>query len=640
MIRNFRPIGAFAAALLIAGPLAAQRVDDNSIAQAADAFGININGENLGLYDPGNVRGFSPTAAGNIRLDGLYFDKTSNLTGRLVGGYRIFVGGSVLGHPFPAPSGIADYTIRKPDHTILSVDADVDSFGGRFFEADGQWRDALPNFGIAGGIGLYRYDQWYGGASHVTSTALTARWRPSASFEIIPFWSRIGDKGDEAQPTILLDGATTIPVLDDPHRFTGQHWAKTHEISYNDGVIANAVLGAWRVRGGLFRSVDHIPISYTPILIDHGSEDAADRSMVAERDHSTSATSGQIQASRLFQDGPRQHQLLIAVWARDRHRSYGATDSADLGPGPLDAPAFVAPPHFDFAQATRDHVRQLTVGLTYQGSWKGVGELDLGVEKSRYRKTVTPPTGALPTSRDAPWLFNASASLQLSRTVSLYSGISRGMEESDVAPSVAINRDEAPPAIRTRQIDAGLRWALAPHMTLIAGAFRIDKPYYGLDANRYFRRLGQIRHQGGELSVSGSPIDGLSIVGGAVLLDAAVSGADVASGAVGRRPVGSTPLTVLASADYRLPMWRAFSFDVNFERDSRRVLSVDDRQHLPVNGQLDLGLRYRFKLLGKPSVLRIQGLNVTNHPAWDVVGSDALAVHQPRQISAKLTTDI
>jgi len=142
------------------------------------------------------------------------------------------------------------------------------------------------------------------------------------------------------------------------------------------------------------------------------------------------------------------------------------------------------------------------------------------------------------------------------------------------------------------------------------------------------------------LSLSGSPIDGLSIVGGAVLLDAAVSGADVASGAVGRRPVGSTPLTILASADYRLPMWRAFSIDASFERDSRRVLSVDGTQHLPVYGQLDLGMRYRFKLLGKPTVLRVQGFNVANNPAWDVVGSNALTVHQPRQISAKLTTDI
>jgi len=640
MIYIFRPIGALAAALLVSGVAGAQRVDDNSIAQAADAFGININGENLGLYGPGDVRGFSPTAAGNVRLDGLYFDKVSNITSRLVGGYRIFVGGSVLGHPFPAPSGIADFTVRKPDNNVLSADVDLDGFGGRFLEVDGQWRDALPNLGLAGGLGLYRYDQWYGGTSHVVSSALTARWRPDASIEIIPFWSRIDDKDDEAQPTILLDGTSSLPILDHPHRFTGQHWAKAHELSFNDGLIANAALGLWRVRAGLFRSVDHIPINYTPILIDQGDADAVARSMVVERDHSAAATSGQVQASRLFKDGPRQHQLMVAAWARDRHRSYGATDSADLGPGPLDAPAFVARPDFDFAQATRDHVRQLTFGLAYQGSWKGVGELDLGLEKSRYRKTVTSPTGVLPTSRDAPWLFNASAALQISKAVSLYSGVSRGLEESDVAPSVAVNRNEAPPAIRTRQIDAGARWVLAPHMTLIAGAFRIDKPYYGLDASRYFRRLGKIRHQGGELSLSGSPIEGLSVVGGAVLLDAVVSGAEVASGRVGRRPVGSTPLTVIASADYRLPMWRAFSVDANFERDGRRVLSVDDTRHLPAYGQLDLGMRYRFKLLGKPAVLRVQGLNVTNRAEWDVVGSNALTVRQPRQFYAKLTTDI
>ena len=71
-----------------------------------------------------------------------------------------------------------------------------------------------------------------------------------------------------------------------------------------------------------------------------------------------------------------------------------------------------------------------------------------------------------------------------------------------------------------------------------------------------------------------------------------------------------------------------------------RVLSVDDTRHLPAYGQLDLGMRYRFKLLGKPAVLRVQGLNVTNRAEWDVVGSNALTVHQPRQFYAKLTTDI
>ena len=639
MFNTARKVAVFSVAMALAGTAAAQRVDDNAVTQAADAFGINIDGENLGLYSPSGVRGFSPTAAGNIRLDGLYFDNAANITSRLVGGYRIFVGGSVLGHPFPAPSGIADFTIRKPDHNVLSADVDVDSFGGRFTEVDGQWRDALPHLGIAGGLGLYRYDQWYGGTSHVTSSAMTARWRPDAAIELIPFWSRIDDDRDESVPILLLDGVSP-PDAGHAHRFTGQHWAKAHEIASNDGLIANAVLGDWRVRAGLFRSVDHLPINYQPTITDSGDVDNAARGMIAEKSQSADATSGQIQASRIFHDGPRQHQVMLAAWARDHHRSYGATDSADLAPAPIDDALFVPEPDFHFAAPTRDHVRQLTVGLAYQGSWKNVGELDLGIEKTHYTKAVVTPTGTLPTSRDAPLLFNASVAIQLASTLSLYSGISRGLEESDVAPSIAVNRNEAPPAIRTRQIDAGARWVLNPKMTLIVGLFRIDKPYYGLDDARYFRRLGKIRHQGEEVSLSGSPLDGLSIVGGAVLLDASLSGSEVSSGAIGRRPAGSTPLTLIANADYRLPMAKAWSFDIGLERDGRRVVSVDNQVRLPARNLIDLGMRYRFRMLGKPTVLRVQGQNITNNFSWDVVGAGALMVHQPRQIYAKLTTDL
>ena len=639
MFNTARKVAVFSVAMALAGTAAAQRVDDNAVTQAADAFGINIDGEDLGLYSPSGVRGFSPTAAGNIRLDGLYFDNAANITSRLVGGYRIFVGGSVLGHPFPAPSGIADFTIRKPDHNVLSADVDVDSFGGRFTEVDGQWRDALPHLGIAGGLGLYRYDQWYGGTSHVTSSALTARWRPDAVIELIPFWSRIDDVGDESVPILLLDGVSP-PDAGHAHRFTGQHWAKAHEIASNDGLIANAVLGDWRVRAGLFRSVDHLPINYQPTITDSGDVDNAARGMIAEKGQSADATSGQIQASRIFHDGPRQHQVMLAAWARDHHRSYGATDSADLAPAPIDDALFVPEPDFHFAAPTRDHVRQLTVGLAYQGSWKNVGELDLGIEKTHYTKAVVTPTGTLPTSRDAPLLFNASVAIQLASTLSLYSGISRGLEESDVAPSIAVNRNEAPPAIHTRQIDAGARWVLNPKMTLIVGVFWIDKPYYGLDDARYFRRLGQIRHQGEEVSLSGRPLDGLSIVGGAVLLDASLSGSEISSGAIGRRPAGSTPLTLIANADYRLPMAKAWSFDVGLERDGRRVVSVDNQVRLPARNLIDLGMRYRFRMLGKPTVLRVQGQNITNNFSWDVVGAGALMVHQPRQIYAKLTTDL
>ena len=630
-----------AAIVLLPVAAAAQRVDDNAVAQAEDAFGIAVSGESLGLYGPFSVRGFSPTAAGNIRFDGLYIDLQGNVTSRLVNSYRIFVGASVLGHPFPAPSGIADYTIRKAGkQDVLSVAGTLDGYGTRSIELDGQLHDVLPNLGVSGGVALYRYDQWFGGRSHVISSALIPRWQPAANIEILPFLSRIDDRHDEALPTLLLADGAAVPHDVHAHRFVGQHWAKGHNISANSGVTTRVALGDWQLRGGLFRSVSDSPIGYSPLLFLQAGSDVEDRSIIAERDQTSKATSGELQLSREFGGGKLRNRLYLATWGRDQRRAYGATDEVDLGSGLLDQAAFVARPDFDYGAQTRDHVRQLTVGLAYEGAWTGVGAINLGIQKTDYEKTVVTPTDTLPTSHDRPFLYNASAAIQLSRTFAAYAGVSRGLEESDVAPSIAVNRNEAPPAIRTRQIDTGLRWTIAPHVTLVAGAFRIDKPYYGLDSVRFFRALGQIRHQGLELSIAGSPLNGLSIVGGAVRLDARVSGDEVAAGIVGRRPVGSSPLVVIASADYRFPGWRAVSVDANLEHDSRSVLSVDGLGHLPARDQIDLGTRYRFKLFDKPAVFRVQVLNVTNKFSWDIAGSNALQVHQPRTISFKLTTDI
>jgi iron complex outermembrane recepter protein len=56
-----------------------QRAAENAVRQANDAFGTSIGREAIGLYDSDSVRGFSPTAAGNVRIDGLYFDQVWRL---------------------------------------------------------------------------------------------------------------------------------------------------------------------------------------------------------------------------------------------------------------------------------------------------------------------------------------------------------------------------------------------------------------------------------------------------------------------------------------------------------------------------------------------------------------------------------
>src|SRR3954463_16281949 len=97
--------GIAAAAVLIAPSqtFAQSRSGENAVTQAEDAFGFSVGRESLGIYNTGNARGFSPTAAGNVRIDGLYYDPAYGLQSTLVDSTAIRVGLSAQGYPFAAP---------------------------------------------------------------------------------------------------------------------------------------------------------------------------------------------------------------------------------------------------------------------------------------------------------------------------------------------------------------------------------------------------------------------------------------------------------------------------------------------------------------------------------------------------------
>ncbi len=93
-----------ATAAILATPDAfAQRTEDNPTAKSEDAFGRSVGQESIGIYNEGDVRGFSPIDAGNVRVEGLYFDRLSNPTQRLVEGSSIRVGIAAQSYPFPRP---------------------------------------------------------------------------------------------------------------------------------------------------------------------------------------------------------------------------------------------------------------------------------------------------------------------------------------------------------------------------------------------------------------------------------------------------------------------------------------------------------------------------------------------------------
>jgi hypothetical protein len=131
-----------AIALMALSPLTtvyAQHASDDPLATANDAFGLTLGLETIGLYGPGGVRGFNPRSAGNVRIDGLYFDQQGALSNRVVEGSTIRIGVSEIGYAFPAPTGIVDYDLRHPGNGTPSatVVASVGPFQRHGLSVDG-----------------------------------------------------------------------------------------------------------------------------------------------------------------------------------------------------------------------------------------------------------------------------------------------------------------------------------------------------------------------------------------------------------------------------------------------------------------------------------------------------------------------
>lgn len=630
------------AALLVATvPAAAQRSNENALRSAEDAFGNSIGNESIGLYSPFGVRGFSPFAAGNVRLEGLYFDAVPSFNGRLIRGSTVRVGISALGYPFPAPTGIADFRLRLPgEEARMSLVARADSYGSIGVEVDGELPIIPHRLAVGGGAHVSRDVYSFNGSGTHNSEALIGRWRPNDQIEIIPFWSKFTHDEMDFQPVILTNGASLPPEIR-RGRYPAQRWARYNGDDVNKGMIGQFASGNTAATAGIFRSYTTSGPAFSNLFTNVSpSGIAAGNVIVGSPDRHFASTSGELRASRSFREGPRLHKALIAARARDNRRRYGGSSLIDLGPVPVDEVGALPKPKFTFGAQTHDRVRQVAGGIGYEGRWAGVGELTLGLQRSRYQKNVAPPGRAEIVTKDSPWLYNAALGVTILKTLAVYAGVTRGLEESPVAPGIAVNRDEAPPAILTHQIDAGLRWTLTPKMKVNAGMFEVEKPYFSLDSARFYRRLGLVRHRGLELSFLGDITPRLNILAGAILLDALVIGEAEEAGLVGRRPVGAIARTFLISGEYR-PAWLGgLSIDASLNAVSRQAANSLNTLFTPATETLNVGARYAWQMVGRPVTIRVQASNLLNAYSWQVQASNAFLYNNPRQLSLRLSTDL
>jgi iron complex outermembrane receptor protein len=642
MARRPRKSLKIAAVALACASSAAQgqaRSDENAVTQAEDAFGFSVGRESLGIYNAGNARGFSPVAAGNLRIDGLYFDQTFGLPGTILDSTSIKVGLSAQGYPFAAPSGIVDQTLRHPgDKAGASAVANWDSWGTYGLEVDG----TLPvsstlSFGYGVNATHLSFPDGTDNFNHTES--LIVRWRPAPGIEVMPFWSLNNDYNDEAG-TFYVPAGPFLPKLPRPDHNEGPGWADFRYTGLNEGLLASARLAEnWVVRLGAFRSVWDVKHSYSGLLLNEQPDGSGERVLFVDPPNKQQSNSGELRLTHSIPDGPRLHVVHLSIRRRDAKREFGGSDFLDFGPGRIGEDVTAPEPDaFHFSEESHDRVEQTTVGVAYDGRWKNVGEISFGISKAKFRKQTDIPGGPAAVTRSSPLLYNATAAANVTNSIIVYAGYARGLEESGVAPDSAANRKQPLPAVLTQQKDAGVRFNLTKSIKAVAGVFDLTRPYFGFDAANVYRQVGTVESRGAEFSLSGSVTRRLDVVAGGMFLDPRVT-ASGAVGNIGSKPVGLPTHLLIGNANWKTPFVKGLELDLAVVHRGRTPATTDNLVFLPPRARVDLGGHYRFKLAGRSATFRLQVVNLFNNEGWGLAGSGVYTGNPTRYVQGYVTVD-
>jgi iron complex outermembrane recepter protein len=631
----------------VVSPVTAQHASDNPVTSAEDAFGFTLGLESIGMYGPGQVRGFSPQTAGNVRIDGLYFDQQGALSNRVIEGSTIRVGVSEIGYAFPAPTGIVDYNLRHPgDGTPnATIIANAGPYEARGISIDGGvplvGKELLLPIGVSTQVSTQTpYASYPGYTSTVTSVGTTPQWSPNDKVTVRALFDWQETRDATTFPLFFTAGDFLPPPI--PRGYLGQDWAQGRSLTENLGALVTAQLSReWSLGAGIFRSAADNPVSFADLYTDIQPNGRSEHLLVGYPDQSAFSTSGEVRLRGRFRAGNWYHELIFLTRGRDVLARYGGEDVVDAGPAIIGSSLQLPEPDFAYSTRTNDRSELWSVGSAYHVDWRGLVELEMGLQDENYRKDVTSPGTSEAELTDHPLRAYGNSALALTRRLTLYAGYTQGLEDSGVAPSSAENRGAVLPASLTWQVDSGMRYLLTPQVKVIAGVYELQKPYFNPDTSGVDRELGVQQARGIELSISGQQIAHFDINVGILAAKVSIVGPDLSAEGVGPIAVGQPRLQYVANVNYTVPWWPVLSLDLAAIHFGTQPASVDNGVYTPAVTQLNIGGRYKFTILGKNSTLRVQFQNAAGSYWWtNFYTPGYFQWPGPRTVFGYLTTDL
>lgn len=613
------------------------QVNASVVSQAEDAFGERVGTEQLGLYSESQVRGFSLQSAGNYRIDRHYFVRAAELPDSVLGGVSIHVGSSALRTEFPSPSGVVGLRLKKapPASSGITLETGLRRYETPFVQVDAWHAEDESPVSFAGGA-YASADANYSDGTHGDEYSVGAvpQWRAGTlTLTGLASWSRRRYNGDYRFVS-AVDGVLP-PTLQRAELF-GPPWAQFEATTTNAGFAADYPASeGWHLRGSMFLSEKDEPAAdFTILETDSTLRARATTSLI--QGQSSRSVSSELFAGRRFDLWKGAHRIYGAVRHRQSDSLSTAGETFELGIVDLHRPLYGSRPALSESMAYRNAtVEQVTAALGWELDAADRLQIRLGVQRSSYSKVVT-STDAIDSTNDTAWLYDAAVIKPIYEDWLVYGSYTRGLEEQGVAPRNAANRNEVLPVVEAEQIEVGFKGRIADALSLVAAVFQISKPTAGFDENGRYGLVGDVRHRGVELSLTGEPMENLSLAAGIMALEPALSGQLVTTGRIAARPVGVQKIAAQVTADYSLLSAPELSLDVQVNHAGDRLASFDGALRTPARTTLNLGARYEFSIKGLPAALRLRIHNATGVHDWIAEPSGLLSREQARSYMLSL----
>jgi iron complex outermembrane receptor protein len=232
----------------------------------------------------------------------------------------------------------------------------------------------------------------------------------------------------------------------------------------------------------------------------------------------------------------------------------------------------------------------------------------------------------------------------------LYTSWGQGAELEAVPnrPALFANAGQVLSVLKSEQTELGVKWQTNARMLVSAAAFSIDKPYADdqmTTSGVPLRAAGgkTARHRGLELSVVGQMDAQLSLQASLTVIDARYTAA-VDPKLVGQLVTNVPKTKASLFADFKIATVPGLSVNGLLTADSGKTVTADGTVALPSAWQLDAGLRYQNRLIGKITQWNLNVENLTDRSYWREAptqywGGTYLFPSTPRTVRAKVTIE-